>query len=120
MHWLPVFWFHYLVPSMWGNGPEAAAQTVLYGIIALILIPPFRKFLGKHIVEPLKTHLTAEHKKLHDKLDDLHIKIDAVHTHLGINAPAVTVTPPAKKAATHKATPAKRPAAKPTPRKAKP
>jgi hypothetical protein len=56
-HWLWSLWFGYVYPSLKGNGPEAICQTIVYGIIALIVVPPFRRFI-KH-----------EAEKLHSKLD---------------------------------------------------
>jgi hypothetical protein len=53
-------WFTYFWPSLMGNGPEALAQTVLYGLIALIFIPPFRRWFARHI------------KSIHEKLDGHH------------------------------------------------
>src|ERR1035441_3549913 len=58
--WLHHLWFNSFVPSFWGNGPEALGQTVLYGLIALAVIPPFRHWLERHI------------KSIHDKLDKHH------------------------------------------------
>jgi hypothetical protein len=64
-HWT---WFHYFVPSLWGNGPEAAVQTVVYSLAAVLLIPPVRRWAARH-VENLKDHITGETKALHQKLD---------------------------------------------------
>jgi mono/diheme cytochrome c family protein len=57
VHWT---WFHYFVPSLWGNGPEAIAQTVVYGVAAVLFVPPIRRWFGAHI------------KSIHDKLDGHH------------------------------------------------
>ena len=50
-------WFGYAWPSIKGNGPEAIFQTVLYGAIAIIFVPPIRRWF------------VEEHKKIHAKLD---------------------------------------------------
>ena len=59
-------------PSLNGNGPEALAQTLVYGLIAVALIPPIRRaierFTKRH-VDSIKAHVTAEHQLVHDKLD---------------------------------------------------
>lgn len=59
MQWHHV-WYGYFVPSLWGNGPEAIFQTVLYGLIALAVVPPFRHWFERHI------------KSIHEKLDHQH------------------------------------------------
>jgi hypothetical protein len=68
MNWLYNLWYGYLIPSLYGNGPEAIAQTIVYGLIALAIIPPFRHWAERH-VESIKQHVTAEHNRLHAKLD---------------------------------------------------
>jgi hypothetical protein len=60
MHWLHVLWYGYYVPSLWGNGPEATVQTVVYGGAAYLLIPPVRQWINNHM------------KSIHDKLDGHH------------------------------------------------
>ena len=106
MNWLHTLWFGYFWPSLQGNGPEALVQTIVYGLIALIFIPPVRRWMGRHI-QSVKDHVSAEHAKIHERLDhskmrheqilqsmdELHAKVDAV-------------------------TPAKAPVKKATPRKA--
>ena len=57
MHWLYGLWFNYFWPSLKGNGPEALVQTAVYGTIAVIFIPPVRKWARR------------EAEKLHGKLD---------------------------------------------------
>lgn len=81
MNWLHHLWFGYFVPSLWGNGPEAIVQTVLYGAAALFLIPPVRRWFMAHVVEHLKQHITTETQALHVKLDEAHAKIDHVILH---------------------------------------
>lgn len=68
MGWLSHFWFVYVWPSCKGNGPEAVIQTVVYGAIALVFVPPLRRWFGRHM-EALKSHITAEHAAVHAKLD---------------------------------------------------
>ena len=38
-------WFNYFWPSLKGNGPEALVQTVVYGGIAVLLVPVVRRFM---------------------------------------------------------------------------
>jgi hypothetical protein len=59
VHWLSDLWFSYFWPSLQGNGPEAIVQTLVYGIIAAIFIPPVRRWI-KH-----------ENDLVHDKLNHL-------------------------------------------------
>lgn len=75
--WLHHLWFTYFVPSLWGNGPEAIVQTVAYGAAAVVLIPPVRKFVARH-VRDIKEHVTGETKALHEKLDLAHAKMDHI------------------------------------------
>jgi hypothetical protein len=59
---MSIFWilyFGYLWPSLKGNGPEAIAQTILYGLIALAVYPPLRVIAKRE----------AEH--LHAKMDHI-------------------------------------------------
>jgi hypothetical protein len=69
VNWLHDLWFSYFWPSLQGNGPEALVQTVVYGAIALIFIPPVRRWMARH-VESIKAHVSAEHQRLHDRLDE--------------------------------------------------
>ena len=57
MRWLYDLYFNYVWPSLKGNGPEALVQTVVYGILALIFVPPVRRWAEK------------EAKHLHAKID---------------------------------------------------
>ena len=61
-------WFGYFWPSLQGNGPEALVQTVVYGAIALIFVPPIRKFIQRH-VESIKQHIEQENAHIHAKLN---------------------------------------------------
>ena len=69
MNWLHTLWFGYTWPSLKGNGPEALVQTVVYGLIALIFVPPVRRWFKK------------EYDKVHAKIDkghaELHAKLEA-------------------------------------------
>jgi F0F1-type ATP synthase membrane subunit b/b' len=60
MHLLHHVWYGYFWPSDLGNGPEAIQQTVLYGLIALVFVPPIRHWAERHV------------KAIHDKLDHHH------------------------------------------------
>ena len=66
-HWLHALWFGYWVPSLWGNGPEAITQTIVYGLLALILIPPVRRFMR------------AEFHKVHEKIEAVHETVKDHH-----------------------------------------
>ena len=59
MNWLYTLWYGYVWPSLKGNGPEAVVQTVVYGVLAIILIPPVRRFAK------------AEFEKVHAKMDHI-------------------------------------------------
>lgn len=59
-HWLPDLYFGYTWPSLKGNGPEALAQTIVYGAVAAILVPAVRHFLAR------------EFEKVHHKIDHVH------------------------------------------------
>ena len=67
-HWLTTLWFGYTWPSLQGNGPEALVQTIVYGLIALVFVPPIRKWFKR---EYDKVHAKIEqgHAELHAKLD---------------------------------------------------
>jgi hypothetical protein len=69
MHWLWVLYFDYLWPSLKSNGPEAAAQTIVYGAIAFAVYPPLRRWSKREL------------EKVHAKLDEAHEKIDHVILH---------------------------------------
>jgi hypothetical protein len=99
-------WFSYFVPSFWGNGPEAIAQTVLYGLIALAVIPPFRHWFERHI-KSLHEKLDIAHekgdemtKKMDERFRAIHEKMDAQHlAHMdALNRPVNVTTsiPPTK------------------------
>ena len=78
-------------------GPNLVASVVQYALVVIavaLLYPPARRaierFATKHVDE-LKAHVSAEHKKIHDRLDRSHQRqdalfahIDKIHTHLGI------------------------------------
>ena len=68
-HWGHHLWFAYFVPSLWGNGPEAIVQTVVYGVAAAILIPPVRHWFEGHI------------KALHEKMDTSHALMHHIIEH---------------------------------------
>lgn len=60
-------WFNYFWSSDKGNGPEAIQQTVLYGVIAAVLVPAVRHFIKR------------EFGKLHKKIEEGH---DEIHAHM--------------------------------------
>ena len=62
MNWLHNLWFATWA-SLHGNGPEALVQTVVYGLIAVAVYPPIRKW-AKH------------------EADHLHAKVDHLVRHL--------------------------------------
>lgn len=59
-------WFSYFWPSLQGNGPEALIQTVVYGLIAMAVYPPLRKWSKREL------------EKVHGKLDEAHEKMDHI------------------------------------------
>jgi hypothetical protein len=60
MHEISYIWLQYFWGSLKGNGPEAIVQTVVYGLIALVFVPPIRHWAERHV------------KAIHDKLDHHH------------------------------------------------
>jgi len=77
VHWHHL-WFGYFVPSLWGNGPEALVQTVVYGTLALVLVPPVRKWVERHV----KAHFDQLHARLDKEKTELHAKLDSAHQKL--------------------------------------
>ena len=71
MHWLSSLWFNYFWPSLKGNGPEAAVQTVLYATLAVVLIPPVRHFFKRHF-ESVHAKLDAHHKERTEQAERHH------------------------------------------------
>ena len=74
MNWLYTLYFGYLWPSLKGNGPEALAQTIIYGLAAVALYPPLRK-AAKREAEHL--HAKLDHVIKHSK--DIPVFDDAKH-----------------------------------------
>lgn len=70
--------------------PNVVASIVQWTVIivfAALLWPPTRKALHRYItghVADLKSHITSENAKIHDRIDHTHARIDAIHEHLGI------------------------------------
>jgi hypothetical protein len=46
-HWAYNLWFNYGWSSDKGNGPEALQQTVVYAVIAIVLVPAVRRFIKR-------------------------------------------------------------------------
>lgn len=88
MHWMHVLWFTSFWPSLLGNGPEAIIQTVVYGAIAVLFIPPVRRFVVRH-VDSLKVHATALHDREKADRAELHRKLD----HIILHHPAIPAMP---------------------------
>lgn len=61
--WLHHLWFGYFVPSLWGNGPEAVVQTVVYGGAAYLIVPRFRRFVNAHM-RGIHLKLNRQHEEL--------------------------------------------------------
>lgn len=55
-------WFNYFWPSLKGNGPEALVQTVVYGLIAIVFVPPIRRWFKAHLES---IHAKVDHLILH-------------------------------------------------------
>jgi hypothetical protein len=81
LNWLSSFWFNYEWPSLKGNGPEALTQTVVYGIIIILIVPPIREWF-KCEYEKVKHHATKEVATLHARIDDTHAHLDHLIKHL--------------------------------------
>jgi len=70
MHEVSYLWFNHFWPSILSNGPEALVQTVVYGIIAVVFVPPVRRWFLGHF-RSVKAHAAAESQALHAKLDHI-------------------------------------------------
>jgi len=97
-HWLGSLWFGYAWPSVKGNGPEAALQTILYAAFAVAIIPPVRRAFLKHIhsverrIAVAHEAEQAHHEEAKAHRDEMHESIKAIHRHLGIEKkPAPTL-----------------------------
>lgn len=66
-NWLPNLWFQYAWSSDKGNGPEALQQTIVYALIAAVLIPAVRHFIA------------AKFEDVHKKIDEVHDTVRAHH-----------------------------------------
>jgi uncharacterized membrane protein len=62
-HWLGNLWFNYAWSSDKGNGPEAIQQTIVYALLAVLIIPPVRKWF------------LAKFHRIHQKIDQGHAEI---------------------------------------------
>jgi len=81
MHWLHHLWFGYFVPSLWGNGPEALVQTVVYAALAVIFIPPVRHWFAGHF-KGMKEHAEKLHEEALRLAEDHHKQhLDLVKAH---------------------------------------
>lgn len=60
-------WFNYFWSSDKGNGPEALQQTVLYALIAAVLIPVVRHFIKREF-EKVHKHFEDAHEEIHEHL----------------------------------------------------
>jgi hypothetical protein len=118
VHWLDLL-RHELISTLgWepvkSNIGAGVWWAILVALVATLLWPPLReaikRFAQRH-VDAIKGHVTAEHKKLHAKLD----RHEALLHHVILHSKDIPPFEPAGKAA-----PAKRPAAKRIIRKAKP
>jgi hypothetical protein len=67
-HWLSNLWFNYAWSSDKGNGPEAIQQTVIYGLVAIAVVPWVHRYIK---AEFHKMHMKIEEgqKAIHAKLD---------------------------------------------------
>src|ERR1035437_517636 len=64
MTWFHHIWFQYFWPSLMGNGPEALVQTVAYGLIAYLFIPPFRRWINGHFKAQKETNERQHEERL--------------------------------------------------------
>ena len=61
-HLIDYVWINYFWSSLKGNGPEALVQTVVYGMIALAVYPPLRKWAKR---ETAHLHAKVDHLAKH-------------------------------------------------------
>lgn len=73
------FWFNYVWPSIKGNGPEDLLFTLVGAAFVGIAWPRIKALWAEDAAD-IKAHVTAEHKVIHARLDDLHVRIDEVAT----------------------------------------
>ena len=85
-------WTGYFWPSIQGNGPEALVQTIVYGTIAIILVPPIRRWF-KAEYERIHAKIDFGHKELHKKLDH---NADVLH-HIVKHTRGIPDLPPKEK-----------------------
>lgn len=110
-HWLSNLWFNYFWASLKGNGPEAIVQTVVYGLIALVVVPPFRRWVGDHM-RSLHSKLDAHHEALLSQAEGHHEQhLDLVREHHAVVLSTLK-PPPVEKPAPVKAQPVKKTVAK--------
>jgi hypothetical protein len=64
------FWYHYEVPSLYGNGPEAVTELIVVGIVTALLIPPIRKWIQGEF-HKVHSKIDAGHAELHAKMDHI-------------------------------------------------
>ena len=63
-------WFSYVVPSLYGNGPEDLIRTAIAVTLAYVFIPQVRRFFLRGW------------DRLHKRFDGLHESHDEIHDHL--------------------------------------
>lgn len=78
-------WFNYVWASLKGNGPEAIVQTIVYGLIAIIFVPPVRRWFNCHM------------KAVHEKLDHVIFHSPEIPPFDPENPEPVAVKPPARR-----------------------
>jgi hypothetical protein len=80
LHWFwpSNLWFNYGWSSDKGNGPEALQQTIVYAALALILIPPVRKFL-QHEFHKVHAKIEAVHETVKEHHEEAKADREATH-----------------------------------------
>lgn len=71
------FWFVYVWASIKGNGPEDVLFTLLGAAFVGIAWPRIKALWAEDAAD-IKRHVTAEHKVIHARIDDLHLKVDEI------------------------------------------
>lgn len=93
------------------NVLAALVQWTILGFLAYLVYPPFHRAVERYTqrhVDDLKAHVTAEHAKLHERIDHTHARLDALHNRLdGLEEPPIIapdVAPAGTKRKTQKKT----------------
>lgn len=81
-HWAHHLWFTWFWPSDKGNGPENIQWSVVVALAVAVLWPPVLRRIHRFVdrkADNLKAHVTAEHARIHERIDGLHATLHAHH-----------------------------------------